>query len=300
MSEAQVISEQISAAVASYDRGDMAQAMAVLKPLIEQHPDVAWALNVAGNCARAMGDLDSAENYLRRALAQHPRYVQAYNNLGIVLRELRRFSEAEAAFRQAIEINGGDYGNGRLNLAMLLLYMGRLAEGWPYFESRYHDLSRGCPQWHGEPLAGKSILVCHEQGFGDQIQFIRYLPHLKAMGASRVTIMCDAVLWPLLESADGANEVLDADVVDVKEKASAHDFWVQLLSLPLLLGTTLASIPATVPYLKVPQRRLARWESQLPTGGLRVGLVWKGRAAHVNDRYRSLPGLQALAPLWAV
>ena len=296
METTQIIA-RIREAIALYSSGNPQDALTILNALLELHPELPWALNVAGNCASALGEWENAEAYFCRALKINPDYAEARNNSGIVLRDMRRFGAAEAAFRQAIDAKDGHYDMAGFNLGMLLLYMGRFAEGWPFFESRYHQPIHDWPQWRGESLAGKTLLIHHEQGFGDQIQFIRYLPLLKSMGASRITVICDHVLYPLLKSVEGADVILNPD-----EGAAApvHDFWTRLLSLPLLTGTTLNTIPVSVPYLHAPPEKLDAWKNRLPTDGLRVGLIWKGRAAHVNDKQRSLPSLSVLAPLWSV
>lgn len=247
-----------------------------------------------------------AEAAYRRALEIRPDYAEAHNNLGYLLRLTKRFAEAEAAYRQALAIKP-DYAEARWSLGLLLLYLGRLAEGWPLYEARHHEGNSAkdrivrpalsYPQWQGESLGGKSILVHWEQGFGDQIQFVRYLPLLKTMGARHVTLVCGTRLRSLFDGVDGADAVLTADEV---AKAPVHDYWVFLLSLPLHLATTLDSIPAKIPYLRPTEDRLRTWLPRLPTEGLRVGLVWKGGTAYANDRNRSLPSLAVMAPLWDV
>ncbi|OGR00408.1 MAG: hypothetical protein A2505_08735 [Deltaproteobacteria bacterium RIFOXYD12_FULL_55_16] len=249
--------------------------------------------------------LNESEAVYRQAIALQPEYVEAHNNLGILLSELKRFEEAEAAYCQAIAIQPG-YAEAQLNLGLLLLKLGRLEEAWPLYEARYHPKNKArvtsppllpFPQWQGEPLVGKSILVYPEQGFGDEIQFARYLPLLKARGASRVTLACRPPLWSLLQSIVGADKVV-AFSEDLFMEAS--DFWVFPLSLPLRFHTTLDTIPAALPYLAADPELVEHWRPWLPPSAFRVGLAWKGADWHNNDANRSLPGLSALAPLWSV
>ncbi|MRR49706.1 MAG: pilus assembly protein PilF, partial [Rhodocyclaceae bacterium] len=151
------------------------------------------------------------------------------------------------------------------------------------------------PQWQGEPLDGKSLVVCTEQGFGDNIQFARYAPLIKARGASRLTFVVPAPLQTLFLSISS----IDSVVSDFNS-LPPHDFWVFPLSLPFLFGTTVDSIPNSLPYLHPSPDLLAFWRDRLPPASFSVGLVWKGNPDHANDTNRSLPSLASLAPLWSV
>jgi hypothetical protein len=290
-----------------------------------------------GNLFKETHRLEEAEKFYRQAIRIQPRYPDAYINLGNLLKETQRFEEAEASYRKAIAISPGfsisyynlgsllvsrkrleegeaayrqaiahrpDYADAAWNLSLLLLSQGRYQEGWPLHEARYapgftHTNTIAppglFPQWQGQPLTGKSIFVLPEQGLGDQIQFIRYLPLLKEMGTTAITIACPPPLKPLLETLPGTDAVITNG-----EAFSDHDYWTFPLSLPGLCGTTLDSIPAQLPYLSADPARIQSWRPRLPSSGLRVGLVWKGSAGHKNDKHRSLPGLEALAPLWSI
>ena len=285
------------------------EALTALGEYLALRPDDSEGLNSLANLYQHMGRDADAEAVYRRALALRPSYAKTLNNLATLLQRQGRVAEAESTYRQAAAADPG-YPEPRWNLGFLLLAQGRLEEGWPWMEARYDPaLARpialaprlAFPQWQGESLAGKSIVVWPEQGFGDQIQFVRYLPLLKAAGARQVTLVCHDPLLPLLRGAAGVDLVLGAS-----EAASLapHDFWVFILSLPLHFHTSLATLPASVPYLAADPERSARWQARLAlpdgAGKLRVGLVWRGFGKHVNDVHRSLPGLETLAPLWDV
>jgi Flp pilus assembly protein TadD len=279
------------------------EAEAVYRRALALKPNYANAHANLGVLLSTLRRLPEAEAAYRRALELKPDHIDAHNNLGHVLRETRRLPAAEAAYRRALELKP-DFADARWNLGLLLLALGRYAEAWPCYESRY-DPSRKevvteipdlpYPQWRGEPLLGKSLVILPEQGFGDEIQFARYVPLLKMLGAARVTLVCPCSLNTLLSTVAGADAV-----TNVGQPLPTHDYWAFALSLPLHVGTTLANIPGTLPYLHAPPDLLAQWGEQLPTRGLKVGLVWKGSPALKNDASRSLPGLAALAPLWAV
>lgn len=283
------------------------EAEAALRAYLALRPRDPEGMNSLGNVCQYLHRAPEAEALYRAALALAPHNARTLNNLGALLQREGRPQDAEAAYRGAIAADA-HYPEARWNLGFLLLARGRLDEGWPWMEAR-HDpaLARpiatrpqlGCPQWQGEPLAGRSIVVWPEQGFGDTIQFVRYLPLLKQAGAGRVTLVCQDALLPLLAQVDGADVVLGQGQLG---SLPPHDAWVFLLSLPMHAGTTLATIPAALPYLAADPARAAHWRARLEQGGagLRVGLVWRGFGGHVNDANRSLPGLASLACLWEV
>jgi tetratricopeptide (TPR) repeat protein len=228
---------------------------------------------------------------------------RAFEDLGHLLTDLKRPLEAEVIFRRGIEIHPGS-ARLRFSLSLLLLRLGRWREAWPYFEAR-SDASFGgslakaplvpFPQWQGEPIQGKSLLIWFEQGFGDQIQIIRYVPILKALGVRRITVVCQPPLRSLFESIAGADAVITPEFLF---KRLDHDYWTYIFSLPINLGATLETIPVKFPYLRAPKERIRSWKTRLPRTGLKVGLVWKGGTANPRDPNRSLPNLTALAPLW--
>lgn len=262
-------------------------------------PDYADAHNNLGNLLKEDDDLIAAEAAYRQALALNPNSAEVLNNLGNALNANNNNVEAESSLRRALDLRE-DFPDARYNLATLLLAQGRLQEAWPYHEARYHPRARKAvpipnlpfPQWRGESLAGKSLLICGEQGFGDFIQFVRYAPMLKQRGALRLTLFCPAPLKSLLETVSGVDTVV-TDIAQIDK----HDHWVFPLSLPYHFDTSLATIPNTLPYIFTDKEKELTWQSQLPNGWLRVGLVWKGNAAHENDQMRSLPSLQTLLPL---
>jgi tetratricopeptide (TPR) repeat protein len=195
---------------------------------------------------------------------------------------------AEGRTRQAIDLLEDNLAHrpsakGHGKYALALLTAGRLIEGWNQYEFRwlsesllpYRSDSR-MPVWAGQDLAGKTVLLRIEQGFGDAIQFLRYAPLLKALGAT--TLLVD--FSDLAHGFDGVDRVFDG-----KLPTPEHDYYINLMSLPRAFGSSTESIPAQVPYLRVDPARLARWKGRL--GGLdvpKVGLVWAGNPSHLRDR----------------
>jgi hypothetical protein len=141
-----------------------------------------------------------------------------------------------------------------------------------------------------QAVAGKTLVLHAEQGFGDTIQFVRYAPLVAALGAS-VVLEVEPELTNLVSNVEGVNRVVARG-----DTLPPFELHAPLMSLPHIFGTELASVPKEVPYLKADSRRAARWAAGLPKGRPRVGLVWAGRASHHNDTNRSI-ALRRLAPL---
>ncbi|MBF0179226.1 MAG: glycosyltransferase family protein [Magnetococcales bacterium] len=287
-------------------RGRTVEAEAAYREALRLQPGLGLAWNNLGCLLREAGRREEADAALREAVRLDPARVEAWYNLGESLHEQRRLAEAEAAYREALRLRP-DYGAVSWNLALLLLQTGRFVEGWERYEFRYrpenHRRATPPPQpsfspWRGEDLAGGALLVIAEQGLGDLIQFARFLPLLAARGVGHLTLACDPSLVTLMAGLP----CLDRVVSGWREGSGdpLPDRWVHLLSLPRLLGAGPSTMPARLPLAPVVSARDAFWESHLPVGRLRVGLVWKGNPTHKNDAHRSLPGLRPLAPLWAV
>jgi hypothetical protein len=283
--------------------GQPEQAMASYSQALALRPVFPEAHNNLGNALLADGHTDAAIASYATAIAQRPDYAEAHNNLGNALQAAGRLDEAVQSHDRALALKP-DFPDARWNKAFALLLQGDFAAGWPLFESRW-ELLRNHPDvtvfdrplWLGDtPLAGRTLLVHHEQGLGDTLQMLRYAPLLAAQGA-RVVVQVPATLAALAATVPGV-----AAVVVTGEPLPAHDLHCPCMSLPLACRTTLATIPAVVPYLTVPDGSGAIWRTRLNDArsddrtGPRIGLVWSGSTAHRNDRQRSLT-LRQLLPL---
>ncbi len=171
--------------------------------------------------------------------------------------------------------------------------------GWEEYEWRRKSGSTlrtfAQPQWDGGPLDSRTLLIHSEQGFGDAIQFIRYLPLVSRRGG-RIIIECPVGLQRLLHMFAG--NAGNAQIVLKGQPLPAYDVYCPLLSLPRIFRTTLSTLPAEVPYLHADPEDVQRWNQRLAghSTALKVGLVWAGSAVHTNDRNRSMT-LADLAPL---
>ncbi|HEX4651261.1 MAG TPA: tetratricopeptide repeat-containing glycosyltransferase family protein [Granulicella sp.] len=274
--------------------GRMDEAATSYRQALTLNPNFAEAHNNLGNTQKALGDLEPAILSYERALVLHPGYVDAHSNLGLSLQLLGRFDEAAAQYERAIARNP-EYAHARWNQALLQLLFGDFASGLRNYEWRWQSANKprnlNRPQWHGEPLNGARILLDVEQGLGDTLQFLRYLPMVQAAGGS-VVLGVPANLRRLVAELPGL-----AYLGGSGDPLPPFDWHCPLMSLPLAFGTTLETIPAQTPYLTVPadaQRKAAAlpW----PTDGLRVGIAWAGSPTHLGDRFRSIP-LPLLEPL---
>lgn len=278
--------------------GRLADAEASYRQAVDLAPGQCQILvNYAGLLVsrRRFGE---AETLYLRALQADPQSPQAWTHLGVLHASCQREAEAEQCHRSAIALAPG-FAPARFNLAYVLLRQGRYAEGWACLEARdgltTTDQVLGLPRWHGQPLAGKSLLIGLEAGHGDMIQFCRYAPLLKQAGVQRLSLLCQPPLARLLRTLPGVDEVL---AIGDPAPGLSWDYWTPPLSLPHHLQTRLETIPADIPYLAAEPALVADWAAHMGAdAGCQVGLVWKGNPRYANDGERSLPSLQTLAPL---
>ncbi|MBV9538840.1 MAG: tetratricopeptide repeat protein [Acidisphaera sp.] len=290
-----------------HEAGRAAEAVAVLAPLVRANPERISARVLMAICLADSGHIDPALGMLQDTAARAPECAAAWSNLGMLLKIEGRFDEAVAAADRAVALQP-DHAQLRLNRAVALLRAGRLAEAWPDYEWRLRvrsgpglPLERLLPDIASLGAGnGRTVLVLHEEGFGDTLQFVRYVPLLAQRGF-RVVVCVPRELAALIRTVGGVAELLtpDAAVPD-------YDFHCPFFSLPRAFATSLATIPAVVPYLSPPADRVALWRARIsPLPGLRIGLVWAGQARPwlpgfvTLDARRSLR-LDDLAPLGPV
>jgi tetratricopeptide (TPR) repeat protein len=266
------------------DTGRFAEAQDALRRAIQLAPDLAEAHCNLGVALADSGCLEEGIVSLRQAIRLRPGYAEAHINLGVVLCNLGQAEESIQACFKAVALEPG-LEAGRLNFAQVLLAQGNFAPGWAEYERRWianpriRNVSFSQPRWTGEALNGRTILLHAEQGLGDAIHFVRYAPLVAARGG-RVILECQPELVRLFQTVEGVDQV-----IPVGKTLPDFDLHCPLMSLPLVMGTTLQSIPANIPYLHA-----ENWKEEL--GGLpddlKVGLVWAGRPTHSNNRNRSM------------
>lgn len=286
---------------ALWQQGKAEEAENCYRSALERNPDSADTLMNLGIVLSGQGKQDRAIAYFERAIAMKPESAPLYDNLATALARQAKADEALLAYNHAIELQPG-YAEAHRNRAMLRLSQGDYERGWPEYEWRWHCRGKSPaafrqPVWRGEDIRGRTILLHAEQGHGDTLQFIRYAALVKQRGAT-VLVLCPPPVKGLLARMPVIDSVVTTD-------ANLPDFDVHtpLMSLPAILGTTLATVPANVPYLHADPKRLAHWQARLGcTAGFKVGVAWQGNPRYGMDRLRSfrLAKLQPLAAMEGV
>ncbi|MEO5372838.1 MAG: tetratricopeptide repeat-containing glycosyltransferase family protein [Alphaproteobacteria bacterium] len=341
------VAEIVAYALARAQAGETDEALSLLHEALASVPANAALHSALGDIHRDLGAMDEAFRYYERALILDPddisirlnyasglkargEYIRAANmqivlaeavpdylpahvNLGNTWVDLGRLDEAVACFERAIALEP-EHPKANFHKGLCLLQQGRLAEGWPFYEWRWHpDISSFLPRpfpvpaWSGDDLRGRTILLHAEQGLGDTLQFVRFVATVLRRGAARVLVEVQPEVRGLLaQSLDGERVAVIDRGPDFPyvESLPPYDVHCPLLSLPLALGIDLGAIPADVPYLGAEPRLVETYTHPIAAAAatvgegrpLKVGLVWAGGGAHDRDHLRSLC-LADLAPL---
>ena len=305
-----------------HDQQRFDEAVEAYHKAIEIQPKFPVALSNLGNTLKQQGNPQAAESSCREAIRLKPDYPTAYNNLGVALVAQGRLPESAEVFEKALALLPDDavtnanlsaslmrqgkyaeaeeiskkalalnpnYAEAHKNQGIVWLLLGDFERGWPEYEWRWQ--CPGCamppykpPVWDGSSLAGKTILLHHEQGLGDTIQFVRYAPIFANEGA-RVVVKAQKPLTKLLASCEG----IDTLVHDDKD-LPAFDVHIPMLSVPGRLKTTFENIPARVPYLDAAESLVEVWRERLSQhAGFKVGIAWQGSPDFHADAQRSIP-----------
>lgn len=268
--------------------GHLDQALADLNRARQLDPNSPNVENLLGVLWFAKGEPHKAVAYYERAVALRPDMSEAYNNLGAALQATRRYRDSLAAFNTALH-HKPDFAVAHLNRSLTILREGDYEAGWHEFEWRFHCHEyrltfNNRPAWSGGPVAGKTILLRSEQGLGDTLQFIRYAELVQERGA-RVLVECQPAVRELVAGCAGV------DTAFARGAPLPHiDFQIPMMSLPLALGTSLATIPNRVPYLHANAELVEKWRTRLaPLGKFIIGIGWQGNKKFQADHMRSLP-----------
>jgi RimJ/RimL family protein N-acetyltransferase/Flp pilus assembly protein TadD len=256
------------------------QAAAAFERAVELAPQAADTYYNLGNSCYQLEQIERAASFFHQAVVINPRDSASWNNLGKCFKELNQLDKAIEAYDHAVEV-APDYVLARYGRAMSLLTVGRWPEGFRDYEWRPNlkDL-RKCsqPAWQGESAPGSTLLLCAEQGFGDAIQMIRFIPAARERVA-RVVLECRPELATLFQYSKCADMVIPYGA-----PLPSFDCYTPLLSLPHLLGITVDAIPRQTPYLQAPSGE----EFPSASGHLKVGLAWAGNPDHHRDSSRSM------------
>jgi tetratricopeptide (TPR) repeat protein len=264
--------------------GRFDEALADYDAALATNPGSPDARNNRGVALAALDRHEEAIAEYQRAVQALPAYAEALHNLGASLGALDRHEEAVQAYSRALAIAPG-HARARFNRALSRLALGDYAHGFADYEARMLLPERrtglrtsAAPRWNGEPLAGRSILLLAEQGFGDTLMFQRFARVLHERGA-RVVLEAQPSLAPLLQDVPYLDRVVAGD-----EPLPACDFHCPLGSLPAVLGATLAILTAQQPPLAAPRAHVERWSARLASlPRPRIGIAWSGGTGGADD-----------------
>ena len=287
------------------ESGDLDGAITAYEQALECRPHYPEALNNLANALKQRDQLDAAMELYRRALEIQPHYRDAHHNLGNSLHDLGQLGAAQACFERALQIDP-QYSEAQLSLALVLLLQGDYPAGWRAYAWRLHKDNHAatvvhgwprCRLWDGRPLpSGEPLLLVSEQGLGDTLQFMRYLPLLRQRGFT-VRFHAHAKLHGLIRSSGIDPEPLNPEQAN-GVRAGA---WIPLLSLPQQLGISPANPLVSAPYLRPTSERIEHWRARLAHAPRPlIAINWQGnpKAERNGLRGRSLP-LAAFAPIAA-
>jgi tetratricopeptide (TPR) repeat protein len=276
------------------DQNDLKSAEIFLRETIRLRPDLLNAHSNLGTVLSRKGDFEGAVRCFHRVLSENPQHVAALCSLGFLHDARGDEPEARAYFELALAVDP-TAALPNFNISTHQLAEGDFVNGWRNYERRWevrqfvnkrkHLVE---PAWRGQPdadLNGKWIYLYCEQGFGDTLQLIRYLPLVRALGA-QIILEVQPALMNLLRDFPAADHVI-AGGVEVPPRP--FDWQCPLLSLPFAFKTSLQTIPAPIAYLHPDPTLVAQWATRIPPAPLRVGLVWSGNPEHTRDRLRSIP-----------
>jgi len=315
-----------------HTKGQIDKAISNYQKALQLNSTHALALYNLGTALHGKNSIDDAASYYQKALQLNPNIVGAYYNLGTILQNKNQLDEAVLCFQKAIQLNpqsidpyistgnvlqakgligeaisyfqkalllSPDNAYANYNLSLALLQSGNFREGWEKYEWRreieglsYLQTNFTQPVWDGSDMRGGTVLLLGEQGFGDIIQFIRYVPFVVQRNA-RVIVCCHKELKSLIQNVDGIQEV-----ITYGDQLPEFDVYVPILSLPFIFLPMTEDIPANIPYLNVDPFLKEKWRKIIQSGpdNLKVGLVWSGNTRNVNLRYKSCL-LNEFAPL---
>ncbi len=295
----------LGSALQSLNRLD--EAIASYRKAILLKPHYAEAHYNFGNALKEEKKFDEALVSYKRAITIKPDYAEAHNNLGITLQEQGKFVGAVANYNRAIELKP-DYADAHFNRSLMLLLKENFKEGWKGYEWRLRTKDYALrafqqPMWNGSPLNGKTILVHTEQGLGDIIQFVRYLPIVQAQGG-RVIFECLPGLVHLLKNCEGIYKIIERTSSGVN--TVQFDVQAPLLSLPGIFNTALDNMPSQRPYIIPHATFVMKWKKRLGVNdkSFKIGLVWASnpdnkkiylkKSCKLND-FKALSGIPGLS-----
>jgi len=280
--------------------GRFDDALHLYELLAQQQPDNAQIHLGRANMYMEQEQLEAALDCADKSIAAMPDFGPALVLRANLLLHMQRYDESLAAYDKAVAA-APDYPEAFYHRGSAQLLHGHFIQGWNDFEHRWEVADCGfsrpklkAPVWRGEALSGRTIIVYSEQGLGDTIQFARFLPPLRAMGA-RVIFLCHPMLIRLFRplSQTGIELIASCD------GDTPVDFQCALMSLPQRFGTTLETLPHNIPYVFAEAGLVESWQKRLGPDGFKIGICWQGNPAGAIDKGRSIP-LREFRPLASI
>ncbi len=276
------------------DLGQTDEAIACYERALQFEPNSSQTRLNLGSAWQEKGQLERTLACYEQAMQANPESAEVFNNLGTVLEGLGRDDEALDCFDRCVQLAPA-FAEPRYNRALVHLRRRQFSEGWAEYGwwlkcKEYPKRPFHGPLWDGNTLAGGTLLVYAEQGFGDTIQFVRYLPMVRRL-VKAVVLEVQPQLVPLLKKS-GLDEVIAAG-----SPLPAYDAHIPLMQLPAVFGSTEENLPADVPYLKCDSVLAEKWQTHLAeVQGFKVGVAWQGNPKYMADSRRSIR-LAVFAPL---
>ncbi|HEV2303298.1 MAG TPA: tetratricopeptide repeat protein [Stellaceae bacterium] len=286
--------------IVTFRRGDQIEAARLMERAIARAPANALFHRNICEVYRIIGRYDDAAVAGKKAVALAPGEPHCHNNLGVTHYHRLEIADAVQCAERAMAL-APDFAGAHFGLAEALLISGDFARGWQEYEWRFKLANSprlmppsDRPQWDGTPLGSERLLLIADQGYGDAIQFCRYIPWA-AERAANIALACAREVQPVVAQQRGV-----AIAFDHWDKKPDFAAYCPLSGLPRLAQTRLDTIPAAVPYIHADPQKTIRWADRLagllPKGYRRIGIAWAGRPTHTNDRNRSTR-LETLSPL---
>lgn len=284
------------------NKGLYTEAIQYYEHALSLDPGLATVYVGLANALSLIGDNEHAIETLKKVIAISPSYAKAYNSLGMILQLTHRYEEALLCYQKALSLapNSADI---QFNLGFYYLQHGDFKQGLPKYEARWQLPTANpirkqftYPRWNGESLEKKTLLIFTEQGYGDVINFCRYIPLINKSDG-KIFLNCDAELVSLMKSLSNVDEI----IIRNQDSNPVVDYYIPLQSLPLVFGTTMETIPANVPYLQTEPDKKEYWRDFFANqpSTLKVGICWRGRPNLLNSINRTC-GLNHFLPFFVL
>jgi len=282
------------------DLGRFAEAIEAFNKVLEIDPDHVQGHYNIGSAYRLIENNEAAIIHLSKAIRLNPRYSQAWNNLALTCKNMGDYDRALKYFDRALQIDP-NFSSARWNRAQIYLLEKIWQPGWRDFEARFnlphwrafYPYQLKGQRWDGRFIRNQTLFVHDEQGLGDTFQFVRWLPWVKER-CDRLVFETRTEIISLLDKSLGIDEIVGRP--DKGPTKMPFGQYIPLMSIPRLINLSPDRMPSWKPYIKASENKIAQWRPRLPTGTLKVGLVWAGRPEHGNDANRSCR-IEVLSPL---